>query len=172
MFLHIYDILWYFEDIGIRKKNKGGETVNQYWVSKGLCLYTQVVKGYNRPSTTCENMVFSVGRVHTLGIVWNVTSSNPDHSWSPIWWVYWNTNKCSEKWPQKTLSILQYSSFKPGLGNSGKYLPGRLPLKVFQWLNFDWRFKIYSNTTCKHKGVCYPAQLNVDNLKKLKQFNS
>lgn len=60
----------------------------------------------------------------------------------------------------------QYSSFKSSLGNLG-----RLPLKVLQWPNFDWRFEIYSNTTCTHKGVCYPAQFNVDHLKKLKQLN-
>lgn len=110
--------LKYFKDIGVRKKNKVGESLNYLWISKGLCLYTQVGKGYNRPRTTRENMVFSVGWVHTLGIVWNVTSSNPHHSWSPIWWVYWNTNKCTEKWTwsvHKTLSILQYSSLQPSL---------------------------------------------------------
>lgn len=47
IFLHIYDILKYFEDIGVRKKNKGGETLNYLWISKGLCLYTQVGKGNN-----------------------------------------------------------------------------------------------------------------------------
>lgn len=39
--------------------NKGEETVNQFWISKGqLYLYTQVGQGYNRPRTTRENLVF------------------------------------------------------------------------------------------------------------------